>query len=469
MARTDTLGHFLTDVADAIRAKTGSSEAIVASDFDTEIENIPSGGGTVVDVATEQEMNSIPSQSTLGKMYNYTGEEGKYMNGIYKVQQGIVNNGIVLNDIWYCPRETNITYYTLSINCSIGSKIIALISLRDNTYTVSSEWDVLGVSNSIDNNQYMIVATKVAENTMESITVTQGSSQRMYINLLELPSDAVINFNGFKYETTSSNDITIFNQIGIKIYGLSAPSWVIATPYKTWNSSLEEMQYYGANVNSYRQQRQCAFASNITEETEITFTPPVATTIILAEITITNINPVIAYSYYLDIINNNAIFKKEGEQKIGSDILKFADYIQPLNQQTGLYGTFREIVSIGCLDLINVPVANSICSYTSTLKYIGSIKNTNAVTNISQLFDDCTRLVNIPLFDTSNVTNMQYMIRGCRNLSDESLDNILQMAANSKVTSNKTWVSLAEATYTLGKISSLPHYQDFLNAGWTYN
>lgn len=46
MARTDTLGHFLTDVADAIRTKTRSSETITASDFDTEIENIPSGGGT---------------------------------------------------------------------------------------------------------------------------------------------------------------------------------------------------------------------------------------------------------------------------------------------------------------------------------------------------------------------------------------------------------------------------------------
>ena len=49
MARTDTLGHFLTDVADAIRTKTGSSETIIASDFDTEIENIPSGGGDLGD------------------------------------------------------------------------------------------------------------------------------------------------------------------------------------------------------------------------------------------------------------------------------------------------------------------------------------------------------------------------------------------------------------------------------------
>jgi len=45
MARTDTLTHFLTDVADAIRTKTGSSAAISAANFDTEIESIPSGSG----------------------------------------------------------------------------------------------------------------------------------------------------------------------------------------------------------------------------------------------------------------------------------------------------------------------------------------------------------------------------------------------------------------------------------------
>jgi hypothetical protein len=43
MARTDTLDHFLTDVADSIRTKTGSSESIQASSFDTAISLIPSG------------------------------------------------------------------------------------------------------------------------------------------------------------------------------------------------------------------------------------------------------------------------------------------------------------------------------------------------------------------------------------------------------------------------------------------
>lgn len=44
MAHT-TLTSLFTDIADAIRAKTGSSAAIVADDFPTAIASIPSGGG----------------------------------------------------------------------------------------------------------------------------------------------------------------------------------------------------------------------------------------------------------------------------------------------------------------------------------------------------------------------------------------------------------------------------------------
>lgn len=43
MARTNNLTNFLTDVADAIREKKGTEETIQASDFDTEIANLPSG------------------------------------------------------------------------------------------------------------------------------------------------------------------------------------------------------------------------------------------------------------------------------------------------------------------------------------------------------------------------------------------------------------------------------------------
>ena len=52
MARTDTLGNFLTDVAIAIRNKKGTTDTIVASNFDTEIESIETGGGTTEPIFT---------------------------------------------------------------------------------------------------------------------------------------------------------------------------------------------------------------------------------------------------------------------------------------------------------------------------------------------------------------------------------------------------------------------------------
>ena len=54
MARTDTLPHFLTDVANAIRTKGGTSGTIQASSFDTAIANLPSGGGLNMDYMFEQ-------------------------------------------------------------------------------------------------------------------------------------------------------------------------------------------------------------------------------------------------------------------------------------------------------------------------------------------------------------------------------------------------------------------------------
>lgn len=43
MARTNNLTNFLTDVATAIKTKTGDSTAIPASQFDTKIANITTG------------------------------------------------------------------------------------------------------------------------------------------------------------------------------------------------------------------------------------------------------------------------------------------------------------------------------------------------------------------------------------------------------------------------------------------
>lgn len=63
MARTDTLGNFLTDVANAIREKGGTTDTIQASEFDTKITNLPSGGGNKLILETTSSSVKLPNMS----------------------------------------------------------------------------------------------------------------------------------------------------------------------------------------------------------------------------------------------------------------------------------------------------------------------------------------------------------------------------------------------------------------------
>lgn len=78
----------LTEIADAIRTKTGSTDTITANNMANKILTIVSGGSTIEDISTESEMNSALAFENIGKIYRYTGETGEtYVSGdIYVVE-----------------------------------------------------------------------------------------------------------------------------------------------------------------------------------------------------------------------------------------------------------------------------------------------------------------------------------------------------------------------------------------------
>lgn len=99
-----------------------------------------------------------------------------------------------------------------------------------------------------------------------------------------------------------------------------------------------------------------------------------------------------------------------------------------------------------------------------------SLPDTSVITNMNNMFRNCSKLTTVPIFDTSSVTTMGDMYRGCQMLSNQSLDNILQMCINAtSFTGTKTlsYIGISSQFYTAETIQSLPHYQDFINAGWT--
>lgn len=84
MARTDNLRNYLTDIAQAIKDKKGDQTDIVASDFDIEIANLSSGGGSgeiqtvTVNVDVSEILDSSICYVTKEGRVNFTVESGVY-------------------------------------------------------------------------------------------------------------------------------------------------------------------------------------------------------------------------------------------------------------------------------------------------------------------------------------------------------------------------------------------------------
>lgn len=92
---------------------------------------------------------------------------------------------------------------------------------------------------------------------------------------------------------------------------------------------------------------------------------------------------------------------------------------------------------------------------------------------MNNMFTNCSGLLNVPVYDMSHISGIgfRFTFQGCSSLTEESLNNIMQMCINA---TNK----IARESYRTLKIvgltqtqaetcMTLPNYQAFLDAGWT--
>lgn len=166
------------------------------------------------------------------------------------------------------------------------------------------------------------------------------------------------------------------------------------------------------------------------------------------------------------------------------------------NNMSAMFIDNRKIIIMPLVDTSNVTNMVS-CFYGAYGLIEFPLLNTGSVTNMADCFRECRALQSIPLINTSNVTSMQRLFSNCyalttipllntssitgnglsgiftncRELTDTSLDNILQMCVNATgYTGTKTLNTLGVSSkniYPVSRIQALPHYQNFINAGWT--
>lgn len=149
-------------------------------------------------------------------------------------------------------------------------------------------------------------------------------------------------------------------------------------------------------------------------------------------------------------------------------IMPLVDTINATNMQY-CFGDCSNLKSIPLLDTSNVTNMSYMFTNCDFLQYV-PLFDTQKVKQTNYMFSSCDLLSTVPLLDLSAVTNVQNMFSGSGNLTDTSLDNILQMCINaSSYTGTKTLarMGLNSSYYPVSRIEALPHYQNFINAGWT--
>lgn len=97
---------------------------------------------------------------------------------------------------------------------------------------------------------------------------------------------------------------------------------------------------------------------------------------------------------------------------------------QPPRRGPGAVATYETATLVpGTTDIYDVYKSGTnftkLLIYSNVVEVLGA--NTTGITNMSQMFDRCTDLPSIPLFDTSSVTDMSSMFERCLSLTSITL------------------------------------------------
>ena len=176
------------------------------------------------------------------------------------------------------------------------------------------------------------------------------------------------------------------------------------------------------------------------------------------------------YDYAVEI-KNDWIPATSLQYKFQNDYnLVFMPYVDT-STTTIMFGAFMGCVclkEVALLDTSNVTSTNAMFTTCYSLESVPKF-NTQNVTDMQSMFLNNFSLKDVPQFNAPKVKYMNNMFNNCRSLSDASLDNILLMCINAtSYTGTKTLalLGLTAEYYPTTRIQALPHYQDFIDAGW---
>lgn len=266
MARVDNLSNFLTDIASAIRTKTGKTTNITPNNFDLEIQNIPSAQtfspkiisfahcwGTNLADLVDMNMLDISYVNGFGGLFCHSG-----ILNIDAVASWNTSN--ITNMMWLCNRA----YYRYNLNfmANWNTKNVTRIDCAFDTCYHLNNIDVFSTLNwgNVDTMPYLFNSCSNLINVnlsnlnfgkADTLTSCFGYCRNLQqLNMTNVNLYNVQNFYGFCYNCTNVININLSNwSTGSSLQNLS---YMFYNCRNLVNLNMAGWNLNSANVNSIR-------------------------------------------------------------------------------------------------------------------------------------------------------------------------------------------------------------------------
>ena len=275
MARTNSLGNFLTDVADAIREKKGTTDTILASNFDTEIASIE-GGVDINEYLSDTITNGSNSlggwAKTIKKMRSpltIEGTSAEYMfyncpvNELPQLDTSNVTNMSHMFTI--CANLTTIP----QINTSNVTNMDFMFSGCDNLTTIP-QLDTSNVTNTSYMFGYCTNLTTIPQINTSNVT-NMSNMFSICANLTTIPQINTSNVTNMSHMFSGCRKITTIPQLnGEKLINVYS-NFHNCTSLENFNGLINLGQEFSTsqNANYYNYTLDLSSSTSLTEQSII--------------------------------------------------------------------------------------------------------------------------------------------------------------------------------------------------------
>ena len=382
MASEKNLQSIFSDIADAIREKTKTSDLIKPYDMAEKINEI-SGSVDIVKPIYAEQKNPVPNTGHLEKIFFNT-----------KLDPAQVDALITNANLTFMQSGNLIFYPILMTNTR---KIISILDVSSQSGVErGAAWEICDLNS--DATYYVSPALVPDDPTYAGWIQNDFTS----FDTGEIAINAELVQANQGVEIGSQNNL-LTDLVRITAIVDSGKVEILKTlkdQYKLVENSLE---FDGSKNTTYDYD----FISNINEETkEIN---------VIKNITINGVSTLKKYLDYKKTVSN--IFKNDSNLTFDelNEILSYDD-TSNITDMSYMFSYCSSLTSIPELNTSKVTDMNGMFQSCSSLTTI-PLLDTVSVTSMNSMFHNCSNLTSIPLLNTSNVINMERMFYNCSSLT----------------------------------------------------